>query len=106
MIHVQDLPVKEMFPGFTGRFLHGEKSTLAFWEIKKGSVLGEHAHPHEQITYILEGEIEMMIGGQKFLFTAGSTHVIPSNIPHSAIAVSDCKVVDTFTPVREDYRFP
>ena len=105
MIPVQDLPVKEFSPGFSGRFIHGEQSTLAFWEIKKGSVLKEHAHLHEQITYILEGEIEMMIGGEKFLFTAGTTHVIPSGIPHSAVAVTDCRVIDSFSPARDDYRF-
>ena len=105
MIPVQDLPVKEFFPGFSGRFLHGERSTLAFWDIKKGSVLKEHSHMHEQITYIAEGEIEMMIGGERFLFTAGSTHVIQSGIPHSAIAITDCKVIDSFSPARDDYRF-
>ena len=104
MIPVSDLPAKEFFPGFTGRFIHGEKSTLAFWEIKKGSVLREHAHMHEQITYIIEGEIEMTIGSEKFLFTAGSTHLIPSGTPHAAIALTDCKVIDSFSPARDDYR--
>jgi quercetin dioxygenase-like cupin family protein len=105
MITVSDLPSKEFFPGFSGRFLHGERSTLAFWDIKKGSVLKEHAHFHEQITYILEGEIEMIIGGERFLLTAGSTHVISSGTPHSAIAITDCKVIDSFSPARDDYRF-
>ena len=105
MIPVNQLPVKEFFPGFSGRFIHGESSTLAFWEIKKGSVLKEHAHIHEQITYIIEGEIEMTIGGETFSFTAGTTHVIPSGVTHSAIAITDCKVVDSFSPARDDYRF-
>ena len=105
MIPVNELPAKEFFPGFTGRFIHGESSTLAFWEIKKGSVLKEHAHVHEQITYISEGQIEMMIGGEQFLFSAGTTHVIPSGIPHSAVAITDCRVIDSFSPARDDYRF-
>jgi len=105
MIPVTQLPVKEFFPGFSGRFIHGETSTLAFWEITKGSVLKEHAHMHEQITYIIAGEIEMTIGGEKILFKAGSTHVIPSGVPHSAVAITDCKVIDSFSPARDDYRF-
>ena len=64
----------------------------------------EHQHPHEQITHILSGELEMMIGGEKILFTAGSVHVIPSNTPHGAVAISDCKVIDAFSPARDDYR--
>jgi quercetin dioxygenase-like cupin family protein len=33
-------------------------------------------------------------------------HVIPSNTPHSAIAKADCKAIDVFSPVREDYKTP
>jgi quercetin dioxygenase-like cupin family protein len=84
--------------------VHGEKSTLAFWEIKKGSVLEEHRHPHEQITHILQGELKMRIRGQEMVLGPGSVYVIHSNIPHSAVALTDCKIIDSFAPVREDYR--
>ena len=104
MIRLSDVPAKEMFPGFFGKFFHGESSTLAIWEIKKGSILPEHHHVQEQIVCVLEGELDMTIGGQKFLLTGGSVHVILSNVPHSGIARQDSKVIDTFTPVREDYK--
>jgi unsaturated pyranuronate lyase len=104
MQNLKDIPAKEIRPGFFGKMVHGDKSTLAFWEIKKGSVLEEHHHPHEQITHILEGEMEMIIGGEHFLFTAGSVYAIPSNVPHSAIARTNCKVIDSFAPARDDYR--
>jgi len=68
------------------------------WSILK------HSHLHEQITLILEGEMEMVIGGEKYLLTAGATHAIPSYTPHSAYAVTDCKVIDSFAPARDDYR--
>jgi quercetin dioxygenase-like cupin family protein len=104
MQHLSEIPSRELIPGFSGKFIHGEKSTLAFWEIKKDCRMPEHQHPHEQITHILEGELEMTIGGEKMLFTAGTVHVIPSNTPHSAIARTDCKVIDAFSPARDDYR--
>jgi quercetin dioxygenase-like cupin family protein len=104
MVHLFDIPPRELLPGFFGRFLHGEKHTLAVWEIKEGSILPEHQHVHEQITFILEGEIEMIIGGEKFLLTAGTAHIIPSDTPHSAIALKDCKIIDSFSPAREDYK--
>ena len=77
---------------------------MAIWDIHKDAVLPEHQHVHEQITYILEGRLEMVIGGEKYLLTAGTVHVIPSNTPHSAIAQTDCKVIDAFAPARNDYR--
>ena len=104
MQHLEDIPVKEILPGFLGKMVHGDKGTLAIWDIKKGAVLPGHHHVHEQITYILEGELEMTIGGEKHLFTAGCVHVIPSNVPHSAHALTDCKVIDSFSPARDDYR--
>ena len=104
MQHLRDIPVQEIRPGFFGRLLHGDNSTLAVWDIKKGSALPEHHHFHEQITYVLEGQLQMTIGGETTVFTAGCVHVIPSNVPHSAIALTDCKVIDSFAPARDDYK--
>ena len=104
MQYLKDIPDKQIIPGFFGKMVHGESSSLVFWDIKKDSVLLEHAHIHEQITHIVEGELEMVIGGKKYLFTAGSVHVIPSLVPHSALAITDCRVIDTFAPARDEYR--
>ena len=57
-----------------------------------------------RILIIIEGQLDMLIGGEPYSLTAGMYHVIPSNTPHSAIAVTDCKAIDVFNPVREDYR--
>lgn len=103
MQHISTVKGKEIVPGLYGRFVHGETMTLSFVDIQKGSQLPEHSHPHEQITYILEGELEMNIGGEKMLLTAGMVHVIPGNMPHSAYAHTFVKVLDAFHPVREDY---
>lgn len=104
MQHSSTLKGKEIVPGLYGRFIHGDKITLSFVDIEDGAILPEHSHPHEQITYILEGELEMTIGGEKMLLTPGMVHVIPGNTPHSAIARTPCKVLDAFSPVREDYK--
>ena len=104
MQHIDTIAARELRPGFFGKFIHGEKSTVTIWEIKKGSVLETHQHVHEQITYVLEGELQMKIGGIDYQFTTGMTHVIPSNMPHSAVAVTDVKVIDFFSPARDDYR--
>jgi quercetin dioxygenase-like cupin family protein len=104
MINLKDIPARETVPGFFGKFIHGQQSTLAFWEIKKGHTLPLHHHVHEQITYIVSGELEMMIGDEKHVLTSGTTNVIPSNTPHSGYALTDCVVIDTFCPVREEYK--
>ena len=104
MQHINQVKTKEVVPGIVGHYVHGTGQTIGYIKIKKGAILPEHHHPHEQITFILEGEFEMTIGVEKYLFTAGCVHVIPSNAPHSAVAITDCIAVDVFNPVREDYR--
>lgn len=101
---IKDCKPKVLAPGLTGYYAHGEQMTLGLVEIKKGSDLPKHQHPHEQITYILEGQLDMTIGGKLCQLTAGMYYVIPSNVWHGAVAVTDCKVIDVFNPVREDYK--
>jgi quercetin dioxygenase-like cupin family protein len=101
---IKDITPKELAPGITGCYAHGDKMTFGYIELKAGSSVPMHQHIHEQITYIIEGELDMMIGGIPCLLTTGMYHVISSNVPHGAIAVKDCKVIDVFNPVREDYK--
>ncbi len=104
MLSIKDIIPKVLVPGITGYYAHGEHMTFGYVELEAGSSIPLHHHVQEQITYIIEGELEMMIGGESCLLTAGMYHVIASNLPHSAVARSACKVIDAFSPVREDYR--
>lgn len=104
MQQFNEMPGREFLPGLFGKMIHGEKSTLGFWEIRKGSIIPEHFHENEQITCITAGELEMTIGGVTTIFRAGNVQVIPPNIPHSAVALTDCTVIDSWTPVRDAYR--
>jgi quercetin dioxygenase-like cupin family protein len=104
MQRIKDIKPKELVPGITGYYAHGDKHTLGLVELKARSVVPEHHHIHEQITYILEGQLDMMIGGESFSLTTGMYQVILSHTPHGAVAITDCKVIDTFSPVREDYK--
>ena len=104
MNYIKSIPSKEIVPGITGYYAHGDKHTFGYVEIKKGSVVPDHHHVHEQITYIIDGQLKLVIGGKPYSLTNGMYHIIPSNTPHSAIAVTDCKVIDTFSPTRDDYK--
>ena len=104
MQRLEDIPSKEIATGINGKYIHGSSTTFGYVQIKAGSILPAHHHVHEQITYIIEGELEMKIGDQTYVLTSGTAHVIPSNTPHSAIAHMDCTVIDMFSPARDDYR--
>ena len=94
----------ELSPGYTARFVHTAHMTFSFLEVKAGSASAEHSHPQEQVAMLTEGEFELTIEGTPVRFGPGSVIVIPSNVRHSGLAITDCKLMDVFTPVREDFR--
>ena len=103
-MRVEDIEAREVMPGYHGRFIHGERTTLVFWEIESDRPLPEHAHPHEQIVNILEGTFELTVDGIPYMLSAGDYFVIPPDVPHTGVAHTPCKILDVFAPVREDYR--
>ncbi len=94
----------EITKGFTARMIHTENMTIAFVDVEAGAVLPEHSHPHEQVTNLLEGQFEFDLAGEKMLLEPGKTVVIPSHVKHSGRAISCCRILDVFQPVREDFR--
>ena len=104
MNHISELVSRKIIEGITGQYIHGDQCTLGVVEIAEGSDLPLHHHVHEQITFILEGELEMTIGEQTMTLKQGDYYVIGSNVPHSAVARQYCKLIDVFSPVREEYK--
>lgn len=103
-IQLKDIQERDLLPGFNVRMVHSEKMTLAYWDISAGSVLPEHSHPHEQVAaQVISGEFELTLDGETKVIKAGDVAVIPSNIVHSGRAITDCQLLDVFSPVREDY---
>jgi len=104
MDSLKNIKPKDLAPGITGYYAHGDKVTFGLVELKKGSSVPLHHHINEQITYMIEGQLDMLIGGQAYSLSDSMYHVIHANVPHSAVAITDCKVIDVFNPVREDYK--
>ncbi|HAA13446.1 MAG TPA: cupin domain-containing protein [Cytophagales bacterium] len=98
------LPVREVMPGFHGRFVHTPTLTMAYWDINPGASLPEHQHPHEQVVNVLEGQFELTVAGEPILLEAGKVFTIPGDTPHSGRAITPCRILDIFHPAREDYQ--
>jgi quercetin dioxygenase-like cupin family protein len=91
-------------PGITRRILaHSAKIMLTEHTLEKGAILPEHKHPHEQLVYLLSGEIVVEMSGGLSKVVAGDSFVIPSNVSHKVTALTNAIALDTFTPAREDY---
>ncbi len=101
---ITDLKEKEVVPGIKGKFVHSDNMTVVYWYIDAGAVMPDHAHPHEQIVNVLEGEFDLIIEGKVNPAEPGFIAIIPPNVKHGGKAKTKVCILDVFYPVREDYR--
>ena len=92
--------VKRKIKAYDGKLMMVE----VYFEKQGRGPAKTHAHPHEQVTYCLEGEIEFTVGEEVKIVKAGDTVYIPANLPHGTVLKSEKgRVLDVFTPLREDF---
>ena len=85
------------------KIIAGEREMLAQIYLKRGALVPMHAHESEQMTYILQGALKCLVGGEELLVREGEVLHIPSGTPHQAEALEDTFELDVFSPVREDW---
>lgn len=101
----QELEAKSPLKGITRRAAHGEKTMLTIFSFEPKTEIPAHSHPHEQISYVVEGELEFDLDGEIRLLQPGEGVVIRSDVPHSARTLGKgAKVIDCWYPIRDDYR--
>ncbi len=93
----------QIWDGVNGAFLNSEQLMFGYITVDKDTIVPEHKHHHEQWTHLLEGEFEFTINGETQILLPGMAAQIPSNTPHAARAITECKIIDCFMPVREDF---
>jgi quercetin dioxygenase-like cupin family protein len=101
-----DVPREQVKPDLARRLITGERLMLANVELQRGCLVPQHAHVHEQLSYVLDGCLRMTVGddgAESYDLRAGDVVVIPSNVPHAAEALEDTRVLDVFSPPREDW---
>ncbi len=103
-----EIPPEQLSPTLTRQFLSGEQCMMARIVLQRGCVVPRHAHPNEQIAFILSGSLRFTLGADEHSATvhivnAGEVLVIPANLPHAAEALEDTVDFDLFAPPREDW---
>jgi quercetin dioxygenase-like cupin family protein len=101
---LSELEQKQPLPGGSARFVHSAHMTVAYWNLEAGTVIPSHSHPHEQIVNLLEGEFEFAVDGVQRRMEAGHVAVVPAHATHIGKALTPCRVIDIFYPVREDFK--
>ena len=100
----EGLPERQMLPGVYLRILPGDALMFSIVRFDPHATVPTHQHPHEQLGFVLEGELDLWIAGERRHLTRGDLYTIPSNVPHGAATQDDtCLVVDVFHPLRDEY---
>jgi quercetin dioxygenase-like cupin family protein len=101
-----DMPAEQLKKGLSRKLITGERMMIAHVYFKSGEDVPRHSHDNEQLTYILSGALRFWFGAndeQEVTVRAGEVVVIPSNVPHRAVALEDTLDVDVFAPPRQDW---
>jgi quercetin dioxygenase-like cupin family protein len=101
-----DLPAETLKGTITRRLVTTERMMIAHVYFEKGDDVPRHSHENEQITYILSGALQFWLGAnddEEVTVRAGEVLVIPSGLPHRALALEKTLDVDVFCPPRQDW---
>jgi len=99
-----DLPRRKKGEGIHLQTVHSGRMTVAHWSFDPDTDLPEHSHPHEQIAMLQEGRFVLTVNGEDRELSPGEVVVIPPDVPHCGRAITASRVIDVFSPVREDMR--
>jgi quercetin dioxygenase-like cupin family protein len=101
-----DLPAEPLKGTITRRVITGERMMIAHVYLQKGDDVPRHSHENEQLAYTLKGALHFWLGAndeRELIVRAGEVLVIPSQLPHRAVALEDTLNIDVFCPPREDW---
>ncbi len=85
------------------KLVTGEKVMVAQLSLSKGCFVPLHEHESEQISCIMQGALKFELEGREVIVRGGEVLVIPSRVPHSALALEDTMAFDLFSPIRRDW---
>jgi quercetin dioxygenase-like cupin family protein len=102
----EDMPKERVSDNLQRRLITAERMMLAHVYLEKGCIVPKHSHENEQLTYILDGALHFWLGedeSEEVIVRSGEVLVIPSHLPHKAVALENTLDVDIFSPPRQDW---
>lgn len=103
-IITKEMEWEKLGGGVSRKFL-GYDNQIMMVQVKfeTGALGAPHQHFHTQATYCVSGKFEFEIDGIKQIVSAGDGVYIQPNLVHSAVCLEEGMLIDTFSPVREDF---
>ncbi|MEQ8905676.1 cupin domain-containing protein [Ekhidna sp.] len=103
-ILTEEVDWEEFGGGVSRKFLgYDNQIMMVLVKFEKGALGSPHSHFHTQATYCVSGKFEFEIDGVKQIVKGGDGVYIEPNLLHSAVCLEEGMLIDTFSPVREDF---
>jgi quercetin dioxygenase-like cupin family protein len=97
-----DIAAEEPYPGVRRRTVQAAQATVADYALEPGASFPLHSHPQEQVTLVLEGEVELTADGRSERLGAGAWSIVPGGVTHGVRAGADgARIVAVVVPRRE-----
>ena len=102
-----DAPKETIGTGRTRHLTHTDTLMMVVIDFHDGPTSEPdppHSHPHEQVSYVAEGEIIFVLDGEKTRLGKGDMYAVPPDVPHTVqLLTPHVRLIDTFTPLRDDF---
>lgn len=103
-IDTKQIDWEELGGGVSRKFLgYDNQIMMVRVKFETGALGAPHQHFHTQATFCASGKFEFEIDGEKKIVEAGDGVYIEPNLLHSAVCLEAGELIDTFSPVREDF---
>lgn len=104
MTHVTCFPTHSPAPGVTRQVLADSPDLMVVaFAFDTGAIGARHSHSHVQSTYVESGRFQFGIGDDSFDVGPGDGFVIPSGAEHGCTCLQAGRLIDSFTPRRDDF---
>jgi len=77
------------------KVLQKETGNVTLFAFDHDQKLSEHTAPFDALVQVLEGEAEIIIGGNPTILSANMSIIMPAGIPHAVNAISPFKMLLT-----------
>jgi quercetin dioxygenase-like cupin family protein len=91
----------ERRPGWRGRFFDSANMSFAYYSFTKGSSIHAHNHEQEEVWHVIDGTLEITVGGVKTVAGPGMAAIVPPDAKHEVVALSDGRAIIVDYPLRE-----
>lgn len=103
IIDTNALELREKRPGWRGHIFHSDNMTFAHWHFAPGAAIHPHQHEQEEVWHVIEGELEIVFGGETHLAGPGVVAIIPPHTLHEVKAFTAGKAIVADFPLREGF---